>query len=244
LNVKAQVRAFARGFRAAGKPERAEFEKGYHKSALSFHGVDAKTIRTAAATFKREHKQLDHDELIALVDALWASRYFDLRSVALELLTRYGKLLTVDDGPLLERLLRESKGWAHVDWLSTSIVGPLVERNPKLEKTLKRWSRDDDFWIRRASMLSLLRPLRRAEGNFELFAVFAARMIEEKEFFIRKAIGWVLREVSKKRPALAYGFLDEHVDVVAGLTLREGSKYLPQRQRDSLVKRYKGRDKR
>ena len=66
-------------------------------------------------------------------------------------------------------------------------------------------------------------------------------MTLEKEFFIRKAIGWVLREVGKKRPELAFGFMSEHIDVVSGLSLREGSKYLPAPQRDQLLSRYRAR---
>ena len=59
--------------------------------------------------------------------------------------------------------------------------------------------------------------------------------------FIRKAIGWVLRDVSKKRPQLAYEFLSEHIHRVSGLTLREGSKYLPEAQRDNLRSRFDAR---
>ena len=59
-------------------------------------------------------------------------------------------------------------------------------------------------------------------------------MLDEREFFIRKAIGWVLREVSKKRPELTYEFLKKHRDRVSGLSLREGAKYLPASQRKAL----------
>jgi len=90
-------------------------------------------------------------------------------------------------------------------------------------------------------MLSLLTELRNGEGAFDLFAQFASQMIEEKEFFIRKAIGWVLREVSKKRPELTFSFLKEHIDLVSGLTLREGSRRLPQKQQDKLLMQYKQR---
>jgi len=58
---------------------------------------------------------------------------------------------------------------------------------------------DDDFWLRRSAMLGLLRPLRAGGGDFERFARYADAMLEEKEFFVRKAIGWVLREVAKRR---------------------------------------------
>ena len=83
-------------------------------------------------------------------------------------------------------------------------------------------------------MLAQLPALRAGAGDFELFASFAARMVGEREFFIRKAIGWVLREVSKKRPKLAYAFLADHAREVSGLTLREGSKYLSEHDREAL----------
>ena len=111
----------------------------------------------------------------------------------------------------------------------------MVEREPETTAAvLERWSRDDDFWIRRASMLAQLPSLRAGGGDFEQFASFASRMAGEKEFFIRKAIGWVLRDVSKKRPDLVFGFLLDHVHEVSGLTLREGCKYLPEGQRETL----------
>ena len=74
-----------------------------------------------------------------------------------------------------------------------------------------------------------------------MFAQFASGIVEENEFFIRKAIGWVLREVAKKPPELRYTFLDEHIDRVSGLTLREGAKYLSATQQAALKERYRAR---
>ena len=111
----------------------------------------------------------------------------------------------------------------------------LVEGDPGAARpVLERWSTDDNFWLRRASMLAQLPALRAGDGAFALFASFADRMVGEREFFIRKAIGWVLRDVSKKRPELVYGFLSENIHELSGLTLREGSKYLPADQREAL----------
>ena len=89
---------------------------------------------------------------------------------------------------------------------------------------LRRWARDRDFWVRRTALLAQLDALRRGGGDFDLFAEIAAPMLGEKEFFIRKALGWVLREVSKKRPALSHAFLRRHLGALSGLTLREGAK--------------------
>src|SRR5690606_15325688 len=107
-------------------------------------------------------------------------------------------LLTSEDLPLLERLLRESRTWALVDVLAPSVVGPVVGRHPEAYGTLERWSRDPDFWLRRAALLAYLLPMRRAEPVFDEFTALADPLLEDEEFFVRKAIGWVLRERTKK----------------------------------------------
>ena len=164
---------------------------------------------------------------------------FELKALGVALLERRPGLLGADDLGLIEELLRRSGTWALVDWICTKVAAPVVQRSPAAAEVLERWSRDGDFWLRRAALLAQLPALRAGRGDFALFARFASRMVDDREFFIRKAIGWVLRDVSRKRPELAFAFLAEHIDRVSGLTLREGSKYLPEAQRRQL-KRLRG----
>ena len=81
--------------------------------------------------------------------------------------------------------------------------------------------------MRRSALLALLRGIRAGTPDLARFTRYAEPMLAEKEFFIRKAIGWVLREVSKKRPALVQAFMKEHGARASGLTRREATKYLP-----------------
>ncbi len=191
-------------------------------------------IRRAGADFRRRHPEITRSELRAIVTGLYASEWYEHRSVAIALLGHYGELLRDSDLPWLVGLVRSSNTWAHVDWLAADIIGGVIERHPAGLRRLPRWAADRSFWVRRTALLAQLRPLSRGAGDFALFARLAAGMVEEKEFFIRKAIGWILREVSKKRPDLAYGFLREQRDRVSGLTLREGAKYLPPAKRTKL----------
>ncbi len=221
--------------RLIGDAERAAGAKAYLKSDIEFIGVAAKPLRAIAAAFLADHPETDHDRLLELVRGLWERPVFELRAVAVALLERRTKHLEIDDLELVEQLLRRSHTWALVDWLCTKVAAPLVERDPAATaEALERWSRDDDFWVRRASMLAQLPGLRAGGGDFGLFAAFASRMVGEQEFFIRKAIGWVLRDVSKERPDIVFDFLQRHVREVSGLTLREGSKYLSEKQREAL----------
>ncbi len=224
-----------RKLRDVGDRDRAAGAKAYLKSDLEFIGVAAKPLRAAARDFLADHLDLGHDALVDLVRALWNRPVYELKAVAVALLELRTRNLDVSDLELVQELLRRSHTWALVDWLCTKVAAPLVAQDPRVaEAVIEGWSRDDDVWLRRASMLAQLPALRAGGGDFRLFAEFASRMVEEKEFFIRKAIGWVLRDVSKKRPDLTYDFLLKHVDRISGLTLREGSKYLSDDQRRKL----------
>jgi 3-methyladenine DNA glycosylase AlkD len=141
----------------------------------------------------------------------------------------------VEDIALIEHLLRESKTWALVDNLAASITGPLVDRCPELERTLDRWAVDDDFWIRRSALLANLLALRRGDGDFERFGRYADSMLEEQEFFIRKAIGWVLRDTARKRPDLVYEWLEPRARRASGVTVREAVKPLSEGQRQAIL---------
>jgi 3-methyladenine DNA glycosylase AlkD len=107
-------------------------------------------------------------------------------------------------------------------------------------RTPGRWysdSADDDFWIRRSALLALLSGLRRGEGDFERFSRYADAMLDEKEFFIRKAIGWVLRDTGRKRPKLVRDWLAPRLARVSGVTLREAVKPLSAEDRELFARR-------
>ncbi len=227
-------RFFEGRYRAAGSPARAAGTKAYLKSELRFHGTSMPDIRRAANDFAREHRELTHAELRKIVDELWSTDVFELRSAGIALLSKYAELLRERDLPWLLGFVRRSKTWAHVDWLAADVIGGVVGESRTALRRLPSWGRDDNFWVRRTALLAQLRPLSHEAGDFALFARLAAPMLGEREFFIRKAVGWVLREVSKKRPDLTFVFLREHRDEVSGLTLAEGAKYLPATQRRQL----------
>jgi 3-methyladenine DNA glycosylase AlkD len=192
-------------------------------------------MRQAVRALKRQHSGLDRPGLVALVTALWSRPVFERRMVAVLLLEAFQALLRPADMRLLERLIRQSKTWAFVDELAIAIVGPLVERSPDVLGVIDRWAADEDFWLRRSAMLALLRPLRRGGGDFRRFARYADRMLEEREFFIRKSIGWVLRETGKPKPEVVYAWLLPRAARASGVTVREAVKYLSSAQRAEVL---------
>ncbi len=221
--------------RTRGTPDRAVREKTYLKSDLAHYGTPVPAIRSVASAFAAQHRDLDHDDLLTLVDALWAASVHERRMAAVELLRMYHGLLCGQDMAVLERLLRESRTWALVDPLAAAVVGPLVERCPELGMVLDHWAGDQDFWIRRSALLALLGPLRRGDGDFERFSRYADAMLADKEFFVRKAIGWVLRETARKRPGLVCTWLLPRAARASGVTVREAIKPLSGQQRAAIL---------
>lgn len=221
--------------RALGSAERAVQEKSYLKSDRVHYGVPVPQIRKVANVVKNWYEPLDHDALTTLAVALWDSDVYERKAVVVELLDLHGKLLAATDVDLIERLLRESRTWALVDHLAEKVAGGLVERHPGLAACLDAWATDDDFWIRRSALLALLGPLRRGGGDFDRFGRYADVMLGEQEFFIRKAIGWVLRDTGNGRPDLVFDWLLPRAGRASGVTLREAVKPLSVAQRGKIT---------
>ena len=222
--------------RTLGTAERAAHEKRYLKSELEHLGVTVPALRKVVVALLRAQPDFEHDDVLGLARALWKQPIHERRAAAVEVLEFSKNLLRPEDIELIEDLLRESRGWALVDNLAASVAGDLVERFPKkLAAVLDRWAKDGDFWLRRSALLALLLPLRRGAGDFERFCRYADGMLGEKEFFIRKAIGWVLRETAKKTPERVVAWLLPRAARASGLTVREACKHLPARDKQRLL---------
>jgi 3-methyladenine DNA glycosylase AlkD len=225
--------------REVSTPERAIGEKQYLKSDLDFLGATVWQIRAEVKAAVAEMAALDHDQLVALAQVLWSEPIFERRMAASGLLEVRSDLLGARDLELIERLLRESHTWALVDGLAADVVGSILAADEKgARRVLHRWARDEDFWIRRSALLAWLRPLR-GGASLDDFLGYADLMLDEKEFFIRKAIGWVLREVGKRRPDEVTRWLAPRTHRASGVTMREATKYLPKADSGRLMLAYR-----
>jgi 3-methyladenine DNA glycosylase AlkD len=232
VEIHDAVGALDARLREVGTPRRAEGEKRYLKSDLEFTGAMVRDVRAAVRELV---PRMGHDELVAMATELWAVPIFERRQAAVFLLARDARVLSAEDLPVIERLGRESRTWALLDYLAVDVLGPMVEANPDgLRTNLDRWSTDPDFWVRRGSLLAELRPIR-GGAPMDRFLARAERMLEEREFFIRKAIGWVLREAGKRRPADVAAWLAPRTHRASGVTMREAVKYLPAADADRLM---------
>lgn len=121
----------------------------------------------------------------------------------------------------VERLIRSHSWWDTVDFLSSRIAARILrEKGQKARKNiLNEWIRDKDLWIRRSAILAQLHEGRNTD--IHLLFCLVLQTAGEKEFFIRKASGWALRECAKTYPHEVLAFVDEHAGLLSALTTKE-----------------------
>jgi 3-methyladenine DNA glycosylase AlkD len=217
--------------RKLGTPERAAQEKKYLKSDLEFYGVRVPDMRRAVKAAGRR----DREAAIALAIALWEVPVFERRAAAVETLEIVVMVMKASDLKTVERLIREAGTWALVDGLAGSVAGKIADREPAAWRRIDGWAADPDFWVRRSALLALLAGIRAGRPDLDRFERYATPMIGETEFFIRKAIGWVLREISRRDPAWVAAWTGAHLDVMSGVTFREAVRRLPADDAERLI---------
>jgi 3-methyladenine DNA glycosylase AlkD len=217
----------AESLRAAGDPGRAVQEKRYLRSDLEFFGVAVPDMRGAVRAAARGYPGLDRDGMVAWAVALWREPVHERRMAAVEVLRLALKQLRADDLTTVEELIREAGTWALVDSLAGEITGTIALHDPAGWQRIDAWATDADFWVRRSAILALLPGIRCRQPDLDRFERYAVPMLAEKEFFIRKAIGWVLRELAKRYPAWVAAWTAAHSTEMSGVTFREATRCLP-----------------
>jgi 3-methyladenine DNA glycosylase AlkD len=217
-----------------GDAARAVGAKRYLKSQLIFLGATVPMVRSAAKDYMRTHPALNRQSVLALADALFSTDVHELRSLGISMLELKRSLLTAADGVALIALIRRADTWAHVDWLATKVMGPLLVDSAQGRKQLERWVQDPSFWVRRTALLCWHDALLAGAGDFEHFAKLTRPLLHEREFFIRKAIGWVLRSTARRTPERTIAFVREHASELSALSFKEATRNLPAAQIEKL----------
>lgn len=225
--------------RQGGDPARAQAQRAYFKLDMQYLGTTLPETRAKVRAWLKAQQVTERDDVWAVATQLWSADVFQFRQAAVEVLDARRRVLGASDLADVEKLLRTSHTWALVDPLATNVVWAIASRDadglPLPGEVLDRWAGDEDFWIRRSALLSQLRVVRPADGDPTRFFGYADEMLDEREFFIRKAIGWVLRDTARKRPGLVFDWLLPRARRASGVTFREAVKPLDDAQHAALL---------
>ena len=198
------------------------------KSAMPFHGVTVPVVRKLVAETVRSRPLPDADTWEQAVLALWRSAARrEERYAAIELLnhSRHRRWLEPGRMAMIEEMVVTGAWWDYVDAIASVAVGQMLNRHPtELAALLRRWAGDEDIWKRRTAILA---QLKRGKSTDEalLFALIEPS-IDEREFFLRRAIGWALRQYSRVSPDAVVAYVERHADRLSPLSKREALKAL------------------
>lgn len=206
--------------------ERAGRMAAYLKTDMPLYGVGSPNLKLILKEAKQLFPVETPDDYELSVLGLWNQPQREMKYLALGYATEYKKLVAVEWIDLYERLIVEGAWWDLVDKLATHAVGrALLKQRAEVTPIVRSWIDSEDMWLRRTAIICQVRHKLETDEVL-LFDHCLARM-HEKEFFIRKAIGWALRDYSWFNPEFVRRFLLDHRHEVAGLTYREGAKRIP-----------------
>lgn len=197
----------------------------YMKTDMPFYGVQKPERELIYKRIKKEFKPANFKEYEQGVRALWKLSRREEKYTALTLACQNDEFITSKSIPLFEDLIREGSWWDFVDVIAVDLVGrALLKERKSLKPLMYDWIEDDDFWIRRTAIISQNKH-KSVTDEKQLFEFCTAQM-HEKEFFIRKAIGWALRQYSYSQPKNVKKFLQSNKHKLSPLSYREGAKQL------------------
>ena len=203
-------------FATHANPNNAVQMKTYMRGQFDFFGIKAPDCRSRAREFLRE----PHD--LSVAEDLWSFPQREMQYVAMILLRKQAKHFTGEHIDRLQKLITQKSWWDTVDHLAINVIGPVARQHPEIISShIIPWSTDKNFWLRRSAILFQLKYKQALDTNLLTRFIFANS--EDDEFFIRKAIGWVLREYAKTDPTFVQQFVNDHE--LSPLSVREATKH-------------------
>lgn len=204
--------------------ERAPAMAAYMKDHFEFLGVASPARKSAQKPLLRAARAYVIDDVLDVADRCWAADEREFQYVGADLLRAQANRLRPGDLHRLRTLVTSKSWWDTVDALAAHPVGTIVADHRELQSTMDEWIESENMWLARTAILHQLRW--RAETDERRLFGYAERRAADTEFFIRKAIGWALREYAKIAPDAVRAFVQSHEHELSGLTRREALKHL------------------
>ncbi|MYY83781.1 MULTISPECIES: DNA alkylation repair protein [unclassified Streptomyces] len=208
----------------AADPERSAQMRAYMKDIAPFLGLTSPVRRDLSRAVLAGTPRPDEKDCAAIALRCWELPEREYAYFAVDCLRRHVKRCSSGFLPVVRHLVTTRSWWDTVDALAAHVVGGLVAADPELRTVMDAWIEDDDLWVARTALLHQLRH--RADTDTERLFAYCVRQSGHPDFFIRKAIGWCLREYAKTDPEAVRAFVERERDRLSPLSVREALKNL------------------
>ena len=236
----ALIDAVRKSLERQADPKKAGPMQAYMKSTMPFYGIQAPGLRQLCDPLFADHTLTTAAAWRQTIAGLWdtATRR-EQRYAALELAAYqpYQRFVSMALVPLYRRLIQDGAWWDTVDSLAHRVAVLLATYPAPLKRTLRAWAKQDSIWLRRVAIIAQVGA--GEATDVELLYDCIRPSLDSKEFFLRKAIGWALREYAKANPAEVRTFLTGHRQQLSPLSMREAEKGIGFGKRRAPVRRTK-----
>ncbi|MBU0561452.1 MAG: DNA alkylation repair protein [Bacteroidetes bacterium] len=199
MNVQKYISDLQTLFRANADPENAFNMKKYMKDNYEFYGIKTPERNELTKDLLRKENIPGVEDAKSIIIKLWKLPERELQYFAMRLAEKVVKKFDAPSIEFLEYLVVNKSWWDTVDFIAANLVGMHFKRFPHLiEPNTVRWINSNNMWLQRSALLFQLKY--KKETNTELLFDYCTRLSKSNEFFIRKGIGWALREYSKYDP--------------------------------------------
>lgn len=236
--------ALQRLSRPVGAFDARRYFRGDH--GLRFYNTGTPRMRALARSIYDEHRHdWTIDDAQRLADELIADPYLETKAVGIEIMARYRRDFAPKHLAVWKRWLagNHSANWATTDAICGTLIGPLLSAHPELIPTVQGWSRHRNLWVRRASAVSLLKPMAKGYGRDAAYDV-AIALHGDGEDLIQKAVGWMLRDAGKYDAARLERHLRHHAASIPRTTVRYAIERFPPAKRRALLAATRGSTRR
>lgn len=208
ITPKAYVEEIRKALSVYSNKERSKDQKAYMRDQFEFLGLTATQRRTAQKPFLKKGELPNFDDIPDLIRELWKQPEREFQYFGQELLAKYKRKLSPEDLLLLEFMITYKSWWDTVDFIASHLVGSLFASFPAMRvSSCDKWFESQNIWLQRTTLLFQLKY--KEQLDTELLSIQIDRLAQSEEFFIRKAIGWTLREYSKTNPDWVLEFVDQ-----------------------------------
>ncbi|WP_107037392.1 DNA alkylation repair protein [Brumimicrobium mesophilum] len=210
-------------FEEERNPKIAKEQAAYMKNRFSFFGLKSPYRKDLQKPFLMKANLPEKSEAFELVKDLWEEPQRELHYFAQEFFAKYMKQLGKEDLEIIEWLIVRNSWWDTIDFLATKPLAEYFKKFPdERRETLDRWMKTENIWLQRSAILFQLKY--KKDTDLELLRYVILELADSKEFFIKKAIGWILREYAKTKEEWVLEFLAENE--LQPLSVREARKLI------------------
>jgi 3-methyladenine DNA glycosylase AlkD len=211
----------------------------FFREEVQIYGVKTQVVKSIAKKYWKDVKNRDKSEIFSLCEELFQSGYCEESFVVSEWIPRMKDRFSPEDMLIFRSWIeRYINNWAACDTFCNHSIGDFIEKYPEYIEELKRWTRSENRWMRRASAVSLIVPAKRGRYLMDVLEI-SDLLLKDDDDLVRKGYGWLLKEASREHQDEVFEYVMRNKDLMPRTSLRYAIELMPKERRSIAMEKKK-----